>query len=293
MKLILSSDVELWSWNKNFEQDVKAGVLKLVELAEKEKIPLTLFISLSDKGYGDANYLEKITALIKEIKSKQIHFGIHSHCKNLPIKIKTSSDYLKDYPKEEITEILRWYKKELERITHKKIFLHRAGSYAIPELELLDKCFRETGLRVDSSDISKEYSKLLKLKNLIEIPPATNKKYSEKLRVFSPEQMSFEELRDFYNESKEKTEILVINFHSFSVYGNLGWRKKVWYKTPGFLRRLLRPLISLIKNKTSNQTFKINEQKKTSENFKNLEKLIQFLKREKCNFTEFNQFILK
>ena len=53
MRIILSSDVELWSWNKNFEQDVKKGVLKLVEIAEKEKIPITLFVSLSDKGYGD------------------------------------------------------------------------------------------------------------------------------------------------------------------------------------------------------------------------------------------------
>jgi hypothetical protein len=293
MRIILSSDAELWSWNKNFKQDVWEGVLKLVEVAEKEKIPLTLFVSLSDKGYGNFDYLEKITSLVKRIKSKYISFGIHSHCKNLPLNFPTPSDYLRDYQKDQIIQILQWYKEELEKITKNKVLIHRAGSYAIPNLDVLNECFKETKIIIDSSDISREYSKLLRLKNFVEIPPATNREYSKKLRVWSPEQMSLKEMLDFYFKAKNKTDVLVVNFHSFSVYGNLGWKKKVWYKVPNWLRGLLRPAINPLKNKISMQETKEDSQKEVSENFKNLKKLIEFLKAEKCEFVNFNRLGIK
>ena len=151
MKISLTSDVELWSWNKNFEQDVKNGVLKLVELAEREKIPVTLFISLSDKGYFEKNYIEKISELIKQIKSKIIDYGIHTHCKNIPMGFPTIHDNLKDYKKEEMERIVKWYKNKLEKITKKKVFTHRAGSYAIPNLEIIDEVLGKNNLTIDSS----------------------------------------------------------------------------------------------------------------------------------------------
>lgn len=283
MKIILTSDVELWSWNGNFEKDIEKGVLKLVELVEKEKIPITLFISLSDKGYGDKNYKFKIKELIKKIKSKYIEFGAHTHCKNLSLKFPTDSDNLKDYSKIEIVEILRWYKKEIEKITNKKIITHRAGSYAIPNLNLLNECFNDLGLKIDSSDISIEYSKMLKLRNLIEIPPATNKFYSKSLRVFSPEQMSLKEMIKFYEESKEHTDILVINFHSFSVYGNLGWKKRVWYAMPKIVRIILKPLINNFKPKIRAENIRL------SQNFVNLYRIIKFLKKDNCEFIKLNK----
>src|SRR3989344_6895229 len=193
MNIILTSDIELWSWNRSFEQDIKMGTLKLIELSEKEKVPLTLFISLIDKGYGNNDYLNAIKRLTKGIKSKNVAWGIHTHCKNLPIEYSNYSDNLKDYSEEEIIKILNWYKKELENLSNKKITVHRAGGYHIPRLNILEKCFKKTGIKMDSSLLFRDYSQPLKLNGLSEIPPATNKKYAKKRIVFGPEQMSKKE----------------------------------------------------------------------------------------------------
>jgi len=282
MKIILTSDVELWSWNRNFEQDIVKGVLSLIKLVEKEKIPITFFISLSDKGYEDKDYLSKIISFIRKIKSKYVSFGTHTHCKNLPLNFNTESDNLKDYPKENIIKILKWYKKELDKSTKKKIYLHRSGNYTIPDLRILDECFLKSGLNIDSSYILKEYSNIIKLKNMIEIPPATNKKYSKKLIVWSPEQMSLKQMIDFYNQAKNKSDLLVINFHSFSVYGDLGKKKKLWYLIPKNIKKIIKPLINLLKKKT-----KIKSNKRISKNFENLIKIIRFLKRNNADFQNF------
>ncbi|MBI2045156.1 hypothetical protein HYT23_03795 [Candidatus Pacearchaeota archaeon] len=287
MKIILTSDVELWSWNKNFERDVRIGVLKLVELAENEKIPVTLFISLSDKGYAQADYLENISKLINLLKSKYVSFGIHTHCKNLPIDYSNKSDNLIDYSEEETVKILGWYKKELEKIAGKKIYVHRAGGYHIPKLEVLNECFKKTKIKIDSSLLFREYSRPFNLKNMREIPPATNMKYSKKRIVWSPEQMSFKEIIGFYKDAKSKTDVLVINFHSFSVYGDLGFKKKIWYSMPKLVRLLLRPIINLQKNKMKKGKV-ISKTSKPSNNFVNLKRMIKFLKEDGCVFTGFN-----
>ncbi|MBU0959646.1 MAG: hypothetical protein KKB31_06895 [Nanoarchaeota archaeon] len=281
MDIIFSSDVELWSWNKNFDQDVKNGLLKLVELADEEKIPITFFISLSDKGYNQPEYGEKILSLIKKIRSKYVCFGIHTHCQNLPLNFNTKKDHLNRYSKKEIISILKWYKKEIETITKKKIFVHRAGSYSIPPLPILEECFKEAGVKIDSSDISQEYSKILRIKNLVEIPPSTNKRYSKKLRVWGPEQMSPKEIMIFYKKAIKKTRVLVVNFHSFSVYGDLGKKARVWHKMPTFLRVLLKPVVKLIKKDS-----KII-MKEESPAFANLKKMIKYLKNNGCTFTNF------
>ena len=51
MRIILTVDVELWSWRRNFELDIEKSLKVLEKFSIEEKIPLTLFISLSDKGY--------------------------------------------------------------------------------------------------------------------------------------------------------------------------------------------------------------------------------------------------
>lgn len=273
MNIILSSDIELWSWNRRFNQDVEKGVLELVKLAEKEKIPITLFLSLSDKGYGEEKYLQKIEEVIKKINSKYISFGIHTHCKNLPLEFPTPSDNLKDYSKEEIVKILRWYKKNLEKFTKKKIISHRAGGYNIPNLKILEECFKKTGIKIDSSDISRNYGEKIKTPFIIEIPPATNRKLSKKLRVWGPEQMSNKEIIDFYKQAKDKTETLVIVFHSFSVFGSLGKKARIWHKMPNVARKMMKPLIKKIKKQNIQQ-----KNKEVSENFKRLIKMIKWLK---------------
>jgi len=284
MKIILTSDVELWSWKKDFEQDVKLGVKELVKLANKEKIPITLFISLSDKGYNKKDYIKKITKLIKNIKSKCVKIGIHSHCTNLPLNLKAKSDNLKDHSKEDIIKILKWNKQILEKITKNKILIHRAGNYTIPKLEILRECFDKTGLKIDSSLIIRDYSRPLKSRNFLEIPPASNKKYSKKLRIWSPEQMSNKEFLSFYKKAKSRTDVLVINFHSFSVYGSLGKKARIWYKMPGFARKLARPLVKKIKSGKQ----EINKPRaKISLNFINLIKAIKFLKKQGCEFKNF------
>ena len=68
--------------NKVQELEEAAGQFK-ERLAKKEDIPITLFISLSDKGYDVDNYLEKILKLVKKVNKKNIEFGIHTHCQGL------------------------------------------------------------------------------------------------------------------------------------------------------------------------------------------------------------------
>jgi hypothetical protein len=281
MNIILTSDVELWSWRKNFKRDIEEGVLKLIELAEKERIPITFFISLTDKGYGIEEYSKKISDLVKKIKSKKVFFGIHPHCRGLDLDF-IKSDNLKEHSEEEIVKILSENKKELEKITNREIRVHRAGNYGIPRLDILNRVFKKTGLLIDSSDISIGYSQITKLPHLIEIPPATSKEYSKKSRVWTPEQMSLKEILNFYNKSKNKTEVLVINFHSFSVYGNISG-KRIWYFLPLFLRNFLRPLIKKIK--------KSPEESRISENFEKLYKLVRFLKKQGDKFTYFEEYL--
>ncbi|OIO40655.1 hypothetical protein AUJ10_02305 [Candidatus Pacearchaeota archaeon CG1_02_31_27] len=281
--VVLTSDIELWSWNKDFEQDIKKGVYELEKLAENEKIPATFFVSLSDKGYNDKNYMKKIEELIKKIKSDYIQFGIHTHCKDIPINFSTESDDLKDYDEDQILNILIWYKNEMERILNKKVIVHRAGSYAIPSLEILNRIFGNTGLKIDSSDVGSEYSKITKFDNLIEIPPSTNKKLSKQLRVLSTEQMSFKEILKFIKKAKGKTNNLVINFHSFSVYGSLGKKaKRIWYFIPKPIKFLLKPLVKKIKESSMQRSDKI------SDNFLDLKVLISYLKNNGCKFVNLN-----
>jgi hypothetical protein len=291
MKIILSSDVELWSWNKNFKQDVEIGTIRLVELVYREKIPITFFISLSDKGYGSEGYLENIKAIISKLRSKKIEFGVHTHCSNLPLEFETPSDKLKDYNEKEIIDILKWNKRVLEDITKKKIVVHRAGGYNIPSLEILNDCFKKTGLKIDSSDITQEYSSISKRDSLVEIPPATNKKYSKKLIVFGPEQMSLKQMFKFYYKAKKRgAEVIVINFHSFSVYGNLGFKAKIWHKMPVFIRKRLKKLLENKKKEIKEGIFIENESRQ-SPNFEKLIKLISFLKNKNCEFINFEEYI--
>jgi hypothetical protein len=286
MKIILTSDVELWSWNRDFKQDVEAGVLRIMKLCEEEKIPITLFVSLSDKGYAQKDYLPKIKNLLDKLKSKYVHFGVHTHCKNLPIDYSNISDDLNQYSEAETVKILKWYKQELESATHTKIFVHRAGGYNIPNLMLLERCFKNVGLKIDSSLLKRAYSEPLKIGKLKEISPATNFRYVNKKIVWSPEQMTLKEMAKFYNEAKTKTGILVINFHSFSVYGDLGWKKKMWYKIPFWARFLFKPIIEMLKY-LGNSNKKKSNNPKISESFINLYKTIKFLKADGCVFTSF------
>ena len=282
MRIILTVDVELWSWRRNFELDIEKSLKVLEKFSIEEKIPLTLFISLSDKGYDCKDYLKKISEVISKIKSENIKFGIHSHCTNLPLDFKTKSDNLKDYDREHITRILEWYKKELEKITNQKIIVHRAGSYEIPSLQVLKECFPR-GLKIDSSDISQDYLKIKELNSLLEIPPATNRQLWAQHRVWSPEQLSFKEMVKFYNEAKKHTNLLIMNFHSFSVYGYLGKKARIWYKMPLCLRKTLKPFVNLVKGKKS----VIGTEAKESKNFENFKNIVKFLKKEKCKFVSF------
>jgi hypothetical protein len=289
MKIILSSDVELWSWRNNFETNIKQGVLKLIELAKNEKIPITLFISLSNKGYNEIDYLQNITKFVKTINYKDVEFGTHTHCKNLPIEYSNKSDNLKDYSKEEIIQILKWYKMELEKMTKQKIIVHRAGSYMIPKLEILNECFKNAGLKIDSSDLNSEYGIITKLSNITEVPPGTSKEYSKKLRVFSPEQMTLKEMISFYRKCKNHgTRILVINFHSFSIYGSLGKKALLWQKSPKVIRNIVKPIINAIKQKNREKGLvNVNKEPAITKNFNNLLNLIKILKNDYCEFVKF------
>ncbi len=288
MKIILTSDVELWSWSRNFKKDIEIALNKLVELEKKENIPITFFVSLSDKGYGEEDYLKKIIKVIKKIKDKNIEFGIHTHCKGLSIDF-IKEDNLGDYDKKQIIKILVWNKKELEKATGKKVIVHRAGNYGIRDLNSLNDIFKKLGLKIDSSNINQYYSIPKKYNNFVEIPPATNKEYSKKLIVWSPEQMSLKELTNFYYKSKKKTDILVINFHSFSVYGDLGKKKKIWYSLPRFVRGLLKPFIKKMKEKKRKN--KPEEELVVSKNYEKLLRMIRFLKKQGDEFINFQQYL--
>ena len=294
MNIVLTMDVELWSWRGNFEEDIEKPVFRTIELIQNENVPITLFVSLSEKGLVFRDYFKKITDFIASLhKSNLIEFGIHTHCRNLPTAFQTKNDDLKDYSLEQIEEIISTCKKELEKVLGKKIYAHRAGNYSIPPLNIMDEIFKKTGITIDSSDISIYYSTVKRYNNFYEMPPATNEYFSKKLRVFSPDQMGFDEMIKFYKESKGYTRNLIMNSHSFSMYGKTGIHPEssfvqIWYNIPVTLQKMLRPGISISK-KISRKFGK--KEKINSIPYETLKKAMIYLKEDGCKFTSFNEII--
>lgn len=290
--IVLTMDVELWNWRGNFAEDIEKPVLKTIELLQKETVPITLFISLSDKGFKCENYFYRITDFVSSLpKTDLIEIGIHTHCRNLSVPFPTKSDNLRDYNQKQIEEIVTMYKEALENSSKRRIYAHRAGSYAIPPLKVLDEIFERLKITVDSSDIFIYHSEIRKYESFYEIPPATNEQLSKNLRVFSPDQMSFNEMIKFYNKSKSYSQNLVINSHSFSMYGESIIRPsslsvRFWYGIPSFLQKMLRPEMKIYQK--IYRKFRGHEPNENTEAFETLRKIIAFLKQDGCKFVTFD-----
>ena len=168
MRIIISFDYELYFHESgSAEKCILNPTNALHELAKKHSVSFTYFV---DIGYliKLAEYapihenlqkdLEKLTTQIKQLKDDGQEIGLHIHphwedtvFENGKWKFDVTRYRLDHFSDEEILKIVTQYKQELENIVGKKIEIYRAGGWCIQPFSKLESCFKELGLKLDSS----------------------------------------------------------------------------------------------------------------------------------------------
>lgn len=297
-RIILTVDVELWTMRGSFEQDIETPMNKLLDWTAKEGLPVTLFTSLSNKGLGghsQEEYLKILQeALLRWSKNPLVEFGVHSHCLNLPLSFPTLQDGLDRYDHGELDEIIGWQKQVLTQLTGQDIYSHRSGGYRLPKegLSYLSSILTKHKIYIDSSDISTQHSKQVKLNGLIEIPPATNTRLSSHRKVWAPDNMGFDEMVKFYEDITNETDILVMNWHSFAMMPALldphSRLKQFWFSMPSVSQRALRPFINVGKKAWRKlPSDRGASSADESASFLVLRTIIDYLRSKDCEFTTF------
>lgn len=256
-KILLTFDVELWTWRGDFALDIEQPLERLAEWLKSLQVPAVLFISLSNKGLGPDDpqtYLEKVLSVCRRLRTLPfLEFGVHPHCQNLPLPFPTPHDEIDHYSWEEIEAIIKWNSETLSRGLGEDVIAHRAARYRLPcgSAERFAKILLDSGLSIDSSDISIPFSQPVWHGRVLEVPPATEPELSSRLIVWSPEKMGLDELNAFAERAPAATEYLVMNFHSFSVTASAinceSLPVRIWSAFPPAAQAAIRPGLRLLK----------------------------------------------
>lgn len=291
----MTLDVELWTWRGDFDADIDIPTTRCIEWGREEQVPLTLFVSLSNKGLGlmdQSRYLDRLEdALHRWSTSEHVEFAVHTHCKNLPMSFPTPCDGIDAYDPDEIEAILRWSKRFLEGATGRTVVAHRSGDYRMPDggIGRLAPMLSRSALWLDSSDISVSYSRATRIGDVIELPPATEPALSARHKVWAPDNMGLAEMAEFFALARPRTDVMVMNCHSFSlVSGGVDPHsrlKAVWFSLPPALQCRLRPLLGLYKGAWRAVPGLGDDAPGESSTWRILASLTQHLKEAGCEFT--------
>lgn len=170
MNIFLTYDYELFFGENpgTVQKCMLEPTQRLLEMAGKYKAKITFFvdvgflIKLDEYRHTfselDADFLavkDQIERIIDHGHSVQLH--IHPHWEKSEYKegkwhINTSKAYkLSDFPQNEIDSIIQRYKAFLDGITGESTTVFRAGGWCVQPFHLLERSFKELGIRIDSS----------------------------------------------------------------------------------------------------------------------------------------------
>jgi len=261
--LYLTFDCEIWSKNKNLSEDFYFPTITIANFFENKKIPITLFISLSQKFPQINNYYETLDRLLKKLKSyKYISIQPHLHFYNLPIKgINTKSDTMKNYTSSELSKMINWAIKFLKKYDYHPTTFRPAGYITNKNYYNILKNHNLQSSNLTEDKSHKEYQ-LSTFQNL-------NRRLRSIQSIITPEIIPANRVHKEFQKSL--SEILVSNFHSFSVYHSttLSWHP-----------------CSLIKIFNNNIRDKIIKKQEESYEWKQMKKFIQKYKN-KYSFKNF------
>lgn len=170
MNVFLTFDYELFFGPRTgtVEKCMIRPAERLLELARKHKAPMTFFVDIGyvialEKHMSDFPELQQdhqdVTTQIRKIvaEGSDVQLHIHPHWEKAVYdrgrwNIRTEGCYkLSDFPQPEIERIVRSYKARLDGLSGKFSHTFRAGGWCIQPFSLLEKIFRELGLKYDTS----------------------------------------------------------------------------------------------------------------------------------------------
>lgn len=219
---------------------------------------MTLFVALSDKGmpsFSPGEYLSKIRPVIAELATNPLfEFGVHTHCRGLPMDFATEHDELSAYAAREAEHIVAWCQRQIAELTGTLPRVHRAANYSIcrDELRWFGDMLHRYGIEIDSSDITVEYSRATRMGGVWELPPTTTSALGARHKVWSPDTMDAETMLALAAEAGNHTSTLVSNAHSFlfeeaGLYRPDSPTLKAWFSLPPAVQQFLRPGVRVVK----------------------------------------------
>ena len=168
MRIIISFDYELYFHESGSAQKcILNPTQALHELAQKHEVSFTYFvdigylIKLAEYAAYNENLrrdLDNVSAQIQQLSREGQEIGLHIHphwedtvYENGKWEFNVSRYRLHHFSEDDIAKIATHYKQELENIVGKKIEIYRAGGWCIQPFSKLESCFKELGLKLDSS----------------------------------------------------------------------------------------------------------------------------------------------
>ena len=253
--LYLTFDCEVWSKNKNIEEDFYISTIAIANFFEKEKIPATFFISLSRKFPEIKNYYETLDKLLKKLKSyKYISVQPHLHFYDLPIKgINSKSDTMDKYSYKESSKMIKWAIKFLNKYNYKSTIFRPSGYITNKNYY---KILKENNLQ-SSNLIEDEHHADFKISTF----KSLNRKLHPINSIITTEIIPAKKVHKEFQKTQSKN--LVSNFHSFSVYSSttLSWH-------PCSLLKIINKIRKKINNKRKN-SYEWKQMRKFVQKYKN------------------------
>lgn len=257
-RAVLTVDVELWTWRGDYELDVEKPVETLLGLAKRYEVPITFFVSLSDKGLGrtsDGDYLARTQRLVSHIaESDWSDVAVHTHCRNLPVGFPTPDDEISAYAADACAELIEWNVAQITRASGRPPCAHRAANFSLPSVDPLGfyDLLSRFGLLVDSSDISIPFSGPKEVRTVLEMPPATTTYMGARHKVWSPDTMTIDEMLELASQGVKESDTLVMNSHSFMFGAPAHHRPdqplfRTWFGLPPAVQDVLRPPLRIVK----------------------------------------------
>jgi len=262
--LYLTFDCEVYSKNKELYKDFYHPTLAIAEFFKKEKIPITLFVSLSKKFPSIKDYYIVLDSLLKKLrKNKYVSVQLHLHFYDLPVnRIRSKSDIMKDYSMNELKKIFKWACAFLKKYGFNPVIFRPAG-YITGKSEEYYNLLKEFNLM--SSNL-KEYP----TEKIKTFPISTFKSHNRYLKsnksIITPEIIPAKKVHKEFQKNPDN--LLVSNFHSFSVYSSsvLSWHPCSIIKV---LRKIKDKFLGLFNVKNYNESYEWKQMKKFIKKYKN------------------------